>query len=521
MLVPNIFLLSVRFINGNFYLAIKSLFYLFISLYFFLLPVLFFPTLKIKVYAFLLYFYLLIVPLIVFAVLLYAQWPTKFVVNVIISANKQEIKEFLGGMWMLKIFLLLYYIFSFWLIVVLQPPKVNLSVNIRKLLLGSFVLLFLVFGTYKSFQRGNFSLFSLHTLKRFVKETPVSLVIRSWKSIQLHHKTGQSDFIPAHNFNSTRKIDSDTKEIYVLVIGESSRYDHWHKNGYNRQTSPNVDTIRNLVSFENVYSNSELTYISVPFMLGYSIASTASKSPESMPVLIDYFNSAGFETWWISNQHNQFNTIGSIAGRSNHYITTDCKKNMCYDNKLLDELQMAIFSKTNKLFVVIHQLGSHYPYHNRYPEDFKRFTPDLKANKHIIYRNRNREKLINSYDNSILYTDYILGQVIENVRKQNCVSSVIYCSDHGEFLFEDSSQGYGRGLEGNSFSPLHVPLFIWVSDEFASEYPDKFLNLRYNKAKPSTLNNVFHSMLHMADFQIDSIDLDMSLFEAAYNSDDF
>jgi glucan phosphoethanolaminetransferase (alkaline phosphatase superfamily) len=515
LLSPNLVLVLIRLFHGYFFLAFKSAFYLFISFYLFVIPLLVFPAIKTRCYVLLFFPYIIILPLVIFSILLYWQWPTKSIVFVILTASKPEIMEFLKGMWGLKISLLFFYLLTIALIFFSIPPRISLSKRIRFSALSILVLFFLFLASYRSFQANSFVFFSKSTVKRFVKETPVSLAIRSYKSVKLIHGIRKQEVILSERFNPVRTTDSNKKEVYVVVIGESSRYDHWHINGYKRETSPNVDSINNLVSFSKVYSNAVYTNLSVPHML-VPFSGENDFVTDTVPVLIDYFNSAGFQTCWISNQCNNFNIIGAISRRAQKFITLDCKNRMCFDEMMLDELDKLLQSDKNKLFIILHQIGSHYPYHNRYPGSFKKYTPDLVANKHIIYKQKNKEKLVNSYDNSILYTDYFLGQVIQRINDMQCVSSVIYCSDHGESLFDTSNLGYGREIKKSSDELNHVPMFIWMSDLFLLEHPEKKLAVVDNAQKRTEVKNLYYSLLDLADFQIDSLLVRNSFFSEEY-----
>lgn len=511
LLSPNLLLILLRLIHGYYFLAFKSVFYLFVSFYVFVLPVILFPLMKIKYYALIMYPYIVILPIIVFVILIYWQWPTKSIVYVLLTASKTETIEFLNGKYIIIASLLIFLLVTVSLIIFYLPAQFKLPQKSRLSAISFLVLLFLLFVFYKNLQNNDFVLFSKTTFKRFVKETPISLTIKSFKSLRLIHKTRNQETVLSDSFSPLRIANNDKKEIYVLVIGESSRFDHWHINGYYRETSPNADTIRNIISFSKVYSSSVYTNLSVPHML-VPFPGEEDFNIDTIPALIDFFNSAGFLTCWISNQCNRFNAIGSISRRAHKFITLDCKHEVCFDEAILDELDKILQSENKKLFIVLHQMGSHYPYHNRYPKNFKKFMPDLDANKHLIYKLKNKEKLVNSYDNSILYTDYVLGQLIQKINNQQCVSTVIYCSDHGESLYNGSNQGYGRGANDNSKETKHVPMFVWMSNNYIQVHPEKYMAAVNKTSKRIEVKDLYVSMLNMVDFQIDSSVIGGSFF---------
>ena len=218
---------------------------------------------------------------------------------------------------------------------------------------------------------------------------------------------------------------------------------------YKRKTSPNLDSISSIYAFKNVKSTANLTSLSIPFIL----TRATPKNPSlkfSEPAVINNFKEAGFKTYWISNQSagvgSVFGFYSSLADvYKNTSVTLDSAN---YDETLFPFLKDVLSDKTsNKKFIVIHTLGSHFRYNYRYPKKFNKFKPAMS--KGLSIKNSSdiskKEELVNSYDNSILYTDYVISSFINQLKKQNAISYLYYISDHGESLGESEEHMRTQG----------------------------------------------------------------------------
>ena len=170
-----------------------------------------------------------------------------------------------------------------------------------------------------------------------------------------------------------------------------------------------------------------------------------------------------------------------------------------------------------KQFVVMHSLGCHYKYSERYPDDFQRFIPDMKGmkmrvlmpdfdsiaqgirlsnrgNSPALVRNV-KKVLVNSYDNAILYTDYLIDSTISLLEQTGRPALLLYVSDHGENLMDDERHMLLHGTYAGSIYEYHVPLFVWMSDGYKALYPEKAEAVQGNTHKVLTTMNIFHSLL--------------------------
>ena len=233
------------------------------------------------------------------------------------------------------------------------------------------------------------------------------------------------------------------------------------------------------------------------------------------------FREAGFKTFWISNQVSfgkfdtpvsvfakeaddvQFLNLGSVSNASNH------------DAVLLAPLRRAIGDPAQKVLVVLHTLGSHWNYAHRYPQQFDRWQPSLKSVDKPDYTNpRIEPQMNNSYDSAILYTDWFLSQVIGVLKETDLPASLLYVADHGQTLYDKSCKIAFHGH--NTQYEFHVPAFVWYSDSYAERFPGKVEQLkRHRKAKLST-ENMFHTVLDMADIRYPGDSLERSFVNPAF-----
>lgn len=186
-----------------------------------------------------------------------------------------------------------------------------------------------------------------------------------------------------------------------------------------------------------------------------------------------------------------------------------------FDGIMLDDFKKALRDKVSKKFIVVHMRGSHFDYSKRYPENFSAFKPNLYAYNNVDINDfSKKEEFINSYDNSILYTDYFIDRLIGMVDKEHIVSSIIFISDHGENLFDDDNHlsGHGRGAVQEVF----VPLLVWYSQAYQAFFPEKVLALEINKSKSVSADNVFHSLADMAGITYIEQQEEMSVFSDKY-----
>jgi glucan phosphoethanolaminetransferase (alkaline phosphatase superfamily) len=336
---------------------------------------------------------------------------------------------------------------------------------------------------------------------------PFGLAVRGydfWKEREylddLEHKNSQ------FHFGAHQASQQNTPQIVVMVIGESSRYDRWSLNGYQRDTNPLLSKEANLVSFTDVITSVSATRLSVPVMVSRKPATESLKAGFAEKSFITAYKEVGFKTYWISNQmsYGKFDTPVSVFANEADVVQflnlggfTDTSN---LDAILLPQLQKAMGDPAAKKLIVLHTLGNHWNYSHRYPQQFDKWQPSLFGIERPAYTNlANKPALSNSYDSSILYVDWFLSQVIATLKDSRQLSAMMYFSDHGQTLYDGSCKIAFHGH--NTQFEFHIPALMWYSDLYRQTYPDKVEQLLRHKRTRMTTENVFHSLLDLADIR--------------------
>jgi glucan phosphoethanolaminetransferase (alkaline phosphatase superfamily) len=309
------------------------------------------------------------------------------------------------------------------------------------------------------------------------------------------------------------KVINDNDNITgVLVIGESARYSNFGINGYERDTTPNLGTIDNLFSFHG-HSCENVTHLAVACLLSRHNEQTLDKV-KSETGFLSVLTNLGYDTTWISTQSiskyyaQNENTLydevnfSLIPGGSLLYAMNS------HDGLMLPYIDKLLQKQEGKQFITVHMSGSHWNYAERYPEEFAQFLPTQKKNSYtkLDQASCNREELVNSYDNSILYTDFFLSSLINLLKNKNAF--LIFASDHAESLGESGRLGHGA-----EFAPEQrdIPFMIWFSDSFKQNYPELVASVNSHKDHIISHDYIFHSVLHCLGIESEILDLNYSL----------
>ena len=324
-------------------------------------------------------------------------------------------------------------------------------------------------------------------------------------------------------FDARSEHSATAPEVYVMVVGETARAHNFSLYGYPRNTNPLLSKTPGIKAFPNVTTQSNTTHKSVPMLLSAASAEDFERLFHEKGILAA-FKEAGFHTVFISNQlpnHSFIDFLGEQADEHYFLKKEDASQGNHYDEDLLQKLDEILpladasssahyHYRYRKLFVVLHSYGSHFNYQERYPRSFAYFKPDSRSEA----KSENRRDLLNAYDNTIRYTDYILYGIIERLQKWEGIqtktdgvygqpiSAMLYTSDHGENIFDDERCLFLHAAPKASDYELHVPFIIWTSDGFSKQYPDILKALGENRSKQvqSSLS-AFHTMLGIGGIQ--------------------
>lgn len=307
-------------------------------------------------------------------------------------------------------------------------------------------------------------------------------------------------------FKANQVRGNNMSQTIVMVIGESSRYDRWSLNGYERATNPLLSQETNLVSFDDVITAVSATRLSVPIIVSRKPAAQSLKAGFSEKSFLSAFKEAGFKTFWLSNQMSfgEFDTPTSVFAKEadvTQFLNLGgFTNNSNFDRALLEPMQNAVHDSALKKLIVLHTLGNHWNYSHRYPQEYDKWKPSLFGINNPAYTDlKNKQALNNSYDNSILYTDWMLSQVIGRLKLTDQITSMLYVSDHGQTLYDNSCNLAFHGH--NTQYEFHIPAMMWFSERYKTMYPDKIAQLYKHKTSKLSTENVFHSILDMADIR--------------------
>ncbi len=331
-----------------------------------------------------------------------------------------------------------------------------------------------------------------------------------WAASENYHETSK-DF----RFHAKSTHDADCREIYVMVVGETSRPLNWGLYGYERNTTPRLSTMSNLVFFSDVLTQSNATHKSVPLILSAASAEQADII-YSQKSVITAFKEAGFKTVFFSNQRPNGSLIDFFAEEADISLflkqnVTDEKFNP-YDEELVKLLDRLLQEGDQKLFIVLHTYGSHFNYRERYPAGMAPYQPDNIDEVSF----KMRQNLVNAFDNTIYYTDYILGLIVDKLSATGADAAMVYISDHGEDLFDDNRKLFLHSSPVPDYYQIHVPFVIWMSDSYIVRYPQILSVAEQHRECAMSSQVVFHTLLSLGGVETPYRDEKLSVVDTLF-----
>ena len=310
-------------------------------------------------------------------------------------------------------------------------------------------------------------------------------------------------------------------KLVIVVVGETARAQNFQLNGYPRATNPALSTREGIISFKHVSSCGTATAISLPCMFSrltrsqYNDVRAATEEN-----LLDILQRTGVSILWRNNNNGGCKGVCERVPTENmpeQKIAAHCvnKDGTCYDEVLLDRLADRIDKMQGDALIVLHQLGSHGPtYYERYPPAGKIFSPTCDSNQIDKCSN---EALVNTYDNTLVYTDGMLSKTIDLLQSYSAQRDVamIYVSDHGESLGERGMYLHGTPYFIAPDEQTHIPMVMWFSPKFAQDARLNLACLR-NRAENDAFShdNLYHSMMGLYEIQSSVYHAGLDLFSA-------
>jgi lipid A ethanolaminephosphotransferase len=289
--------------------------------------------------------------------------------------------------------------------------------------------------------------------------------------------------------------------LLLLVVGETARSDHFGLNGYARPTTPALQRAE-VLSFRQAWSCGTSTAESLPCMFAHLPRAEYQRRSGDFENLLDVLQRAGLAVLWLDNQSG----CKGVCERVPHAETDKaaggalCRDGECLDGVLLRELPARLAAldpqrRARGTVVVLHQMGSHGPaYASRSPAQSKRFLPECTSN---TLQDCEPQALRNAYDNSIAYTDQVLGETIDWLQRNptGTDNALLYVSDHGESLGENNLYLHGMPFAIAPDVQKHVPWVTWLSPGWLQAQALSQNCLRSRADTVVSHGDLFHSVL--------------------------
>lgn len=291
-------------------------------------------------------------------------------------------------------------------------------------------------------------------------------------------------------------IRDNEKSVVVLVIGESARSHNFSLLGYHKQTNPLLSKIPNSFAASG---HACATYTTA----GMKCILEHKNSQSLFEILPNYLYRSGVEVIWRTTNWGE-PKVNSKPYQSRKQLEALCKGEGCnYDEILLSGLRKQILASNKaKILVILHTSTSHGPtYNKKYPPQFEHFTPVCDS---VDLSKCTQDELFNAYDNTIVYTDYLLASLIQQLKRlENHHTSMLYVSDHGESLGENNLYMHGIPASIAPKEQLEIPFIIWSSQGL-----DKL-----KKQTQFSQHMIFHSVLDLLAIDSPVYNQEMSLFK--------
>ncbi|AGK56265.1 sulfatase [Hyphomicrobium denitrificans 1NES1] len=308
------------------------------------------------------------------------------------------------------------------------------------------------------------------------------------------------------------------KSLFVVVVGETARWDHFALNGYVKPTNPELSKIKDLINYSQAYSCGTDTAQSVPCMFsGLSKAGFTNAKAASRENLLDILKRAGIDVLWRENQAGCKGVCDRVPTETltGHKVPTFYPSTENFDDVLVDGLDQRIATMQRDTVIVLHMMGSHGPaYWKRYPEKFEIFKPACKV---VQFSDCETADIINAYDNTIVYTDHVLARligVLSTAENHGVDAGMLYVSDHGESLGEHNMYLHGMPYAFAPEAQIHVPMVVWLSPSMREAAGIDQSCLDKRASQRVSHDNLFPSVLGLMDVKTRVYDPGLDLFAA-------
>lgn len=335
-----------------------------------------------------------------------------------------------------------------------------------------------------------------HELRHMI--APVNLIAASYVLLRDRLETPpEYRAIALDASHPTAAAEHRKPVVHVLIVGETARAANFRLNGYALETNPELAQ-REGVRFVEARSCGTATAVSLPCMFSIQEHDGFDRdATQNEDNLLDIAARSGYDVTWIDNGNGCKGICVRVAYQDVHLSDDDsvCPEGTCFDEILVHELKNVLAEITKDTLIVLHQLGSHGPaYYRRYPREFALFQPDCQS---ANFGDCSQQQIINSYDNTIVYTDHVIAGAIEvlDAHADDLDTSLLYVSDHGESLGEHGLYLHGMPYSLAPAEQTTVPMIFWRGDDVPSA--SVMANRCFDTAtgQPVSHDNLFHMEL--------------------------
>lgn len=307
----------------------------------------------------------------------------------------------------------------------------------------------------------------------------------------------------------------DKPNIIWLTL-DSVRYDHTTMSGYDRDTTPNIQSVADqsdAVSFSSCFSHARSSPASVPSILSGTYPSrhrtyfgNRNQFPDELPLISELLSDAGYRTIGLSNNgyassltgldrgFDEFTLLGSTpteilqsAGLTNvlKYLRNIRRHSVGFSTDfhahsggyLMTELaKQEVRATPEPLFFYVHYNEPHRAYHPPLPyldtfsdeiemsgSEAASFAMEVHHGLLSIVANGcdlsadEMDALVAMYDSEIAYTDALLGELFEIIERQLGETIIVVTADHGELFGEDEMLAHKYSMHN---AVLNVPMVV-------------------------------------------------------------
>jgi len=372
------------------------------------------------------------------------------------------------------------------------------------LIIGGFAAI--SYKEYASFGRNN------HEIRKIINTTNYTYSTMRYFQIQA---LADRTFKRLDENASLVPFEDPHVTVLVIVLGETARAKNFSLYGYEKETNPLLKK-QDIIRFDEVASCGTDTAVSVPCMFSHmsrtNFDAVDAKYTEN---LLDILQTSGYKILWRDNDDGCKDVCKRVEVQHMVKINNPkyCNGKYCHDEALLDGLPEILTNIKEDTVIVLHTMGSHGPtYYNRYPDNFKKFTPTCDTAE---IQNCTQEQVINTYDNTILYTDYIISSVIDMLKEHpEYEAGLIYVSDHGESLGENNVYLHGFPYKLAPKEQKQVPMVLWMSATMKRwDYVDYDCMRKEAAQNTYTHDNLFHSVIGLLEVKTHTYNKEYDIFK--------